>query len=138
MSYFIEGLKKYAFFDGRATRKQYWFFFLWYSIFYIIAAVVDVLIGTSDTLGDHGLISGLYALAMLLPYLGLAIRRLHDINRSGFWILINLVPVLGTIYLLYLFAKKGDPGVNEYGAPVDYPVVHDSIEVKYERVDKEV
>lgn len=137
MSYFIDGLKKYAVFDGRAARRQFWFFLLWYIIFSIIAGIIDALINTPVIISGNGIIGSIFLLATFLPMLGIEIRRLHDINKSGLWVLINLIPLVGTIYFLYLMSKKGDYGVNDYGAPV-YPLAADDpVDVKYERVDKE-
>ena len=83
MKYYIEGLKKYAEFEGRARRKEYWMFILFYFIFTIAAVVLD------EILGSEPVIYTVYVLVLILPTL--AVTRLHD-NRSGWWILITLVP----------------------------------------------
>jgi uncharacterized membrane protein YhaH (DUF805 family) len=120
MNYFIDGLKHYAYFDGRATRKQFWLYYLWLIIFAIATSVFDVLLGTDDLIGDSGLISGIFLLATLLPTLGLKIRRLHDTGRSGYWILLNILFVIGSVILLIMLCKRSDPGPNKYGPPAGY------------------
>jgi uncharacterized membrane protein YhaH (DUF805 family) len=97
-------------FQGRARRAEYWWYTLVYVIFYIVLAVVDSVLGTAR------LLSGLLSLALLLPSLGVAVRRLHDIGRSGWWILIGLIPILGWILLIYWYVQPGTSGQNEYGA----------------------
>ena len=123
MKYFVEGLKNYVGFDGRATRRQFWFYYLWLIVLILITTVVDALIGTSDTLGSYGLISGIFILATGLPTLAIEIRRLHDIGKNGLWVLINLIPVIGFIILLIILCKRSDPGLNEYGPPANYIVL---------------
>ena len=93
MNYFTDALKRYADFTGRARRKEYWMFILFYVIFYIAAAVVDVVLGTA-------FITAIFALALFVPSIAIAARRLHDTNRSGWWQLIALIPLIGGIVLL--------------------------------------
>ena len=109
MKYFIEVLKKYAEFKGRARRKEYWMFYLFYFIFAIAAAVLEV------TLGIYPVISIVYSLVLSLPYLAVTVRRLHDTNRSGWWILIVFVPIIGAIVLLVFTLQDSDVGENWYG-----------------------
>lgn len=109
MNYFTDGIKKYAVFEGRARRKEYWMFILISSIFSIAALILD------EIIGSYGLIQSLYSLAIFLPALGLQVRRLHDVGKSGAWIFIGLIPLIGGIWLLILFCTEGDNGTNEYG-----------------------
>lgn len=110
MDWFIDPIKNHYFdFEGRATRKQFWMFVLFYILAAIVIAVVESMIGMEDIL------TSVYGLALLLPYLGLAARRLHDINKSGWWLLIGIVPVIGFIVLLIFYVKEGDAGANQYG-----------------------
>ncbi len=115
MNLYITALKKYAVFDGRARRKEYWMFTLFYIIFFIVAMVLDVLLGTDS--GDLGFISisGLYMLALLLPSWAVTVRRLHDVGKSGWWIFIKLVPIIGEILLFILLVTDSQPGENQYG-----------------------
>ena len=108
MEYFIDGLKKYADFTGRARRKEFWMYTLFYMIFYVLAVVIDVVLGTM-------IFAGIYALALLIPTIAISARRLHDTDRSGWWQLIGLIPLIGAIVLL-IFYVQDSLGENEYGA----------------------
>jgi len=115
MNWYLEVLKNYAVFNGRARRKEYWMFVLFNVIFAIAAMLVDNLLGlASDAIG-YGPIYGLYALATLIPGLAVGVRRLHDIGKSGWMLLIVLIPLVGAIWLLVLLATVGQSGANEYG-----------------------
>ena len=112
----------YANFKGRASRSEYWRF---YGITIVIAGIFNVLSAlVMDTAlaSVVGLISIVYNLAILLPSIGLAARRLHDIGKSGWMLLISFIP-FGIIYVIYLLAQKGDEGDNQYGSPMSYEVV---------------
>jgi uncharacterized membrane protein YhaH (DUF805 family) len=106
--WYLEVLKKYAVFSGRARRKEYWMFVL----FNVIVSIVLFAIGRA--IGAEFL-QGLYSLAVLLPGLGVAVRRLHDTDRSGWWLLIALVPLVGAIVLLVFTVSDSQPGDNQYG-----------------------
>jgi uncharacterized membrane protein YhaH (DUF805 family) len=114
MGWYMQALKKYAVFSGRSRRKEYWFFLLFAIVISIVLGVIDVMIGTH--MEGVGLLSGLYALAILIPSIALTVRRLHDINKSGWWILIGFVPIVGAIILLIFALTGGTPGDNKYGA----------------------
>jgi len=96
-------------FNGRARRAEFW----WYILVVLIVAVILNVIDSIIHLG--GILGGLWSLAMLLPNLGVAVRRLHDINRSGWWILIAFVPIVGAILLIYWYAQPGTAGANQFG-----------------------
>lgn len=109
MNYYIDAWKNYVNFQGRARRKAYWMFVLFNIIVAIIASVID------NVLGTGGVIGGLYSLAVLLPGLALGVRRLHDIGKSGWWLLIALIPLIGFIVLLIFAVTDSQPGENQYG-----------------------
>lgn len=109
MNWYLDVLKKYAEFSGRARRKEYWMFFLFYFLIAIAIGIIEAIIHTGGVLG------AIYALAMLIPGLAVTVRRLHDTGRSGWWILIGLIPVIGTIVLLVFMVLDSQPGDNEYG-----------------------
>ncbi|MFE9809318.1 DUF805 domain-containing protein [Streptomyces sp. NPDC005227] len=113
MNWYLDVLKKYAVFSGRARRQEYWMFFLFNVIIAIVLAIVGKVIGTT-------LLSVIYSLAVLLPGLGVAVRRLHDTDRSGWWILIALIPIVGTIILIVFLASEGKQQPNEYGPNPKY------------------
>lgn len=109
MNWYIEVLKKYAVFDGRAHRTEYWMFVLFNVIITILLGLIDGLFGIL------GVLSGIYGLAVLIPGIAVSIRRLHDTNRSGWWLLISLVPVIGTIVLLVFMVQDSQADTNQYG-----------------------
>lgn len=115
MSWYIEVLKKYVTFSGRARRKEYWMFILFNLIFSIVATILDSVLGTRNPDTGYGIVSGLYSLAVLLPSLAVLVRRLHDIGKSGWWFFISLIPIVGVIWLLVLLATDSQPGDNQYG-----------------------
>ena len=99
--------QKYVDFQGRARRSEYWYFFLFYVALAIVANIIDRAIGVQ-------IVAGLLGVALLLPNLGVAIRRLHDTGHSGWWILIALTGI-GILLLIFWYAKDSDPGPNTYG-----------------------
>lgn len=109
MNWYLEVLKKYAVFNGRARRKEYWLFFLFNIIICIVLSIIDMVVGTIS------LFTALYSLAVLVPGIAVAIRRLHDTGRSGWWLLIAFVPIIGAIVVLVLMVLDGTPGENQYG-----------------------
>jgi uncharacterized membrane protein YhaH (DUF805 family) len=115
VSWYLEALKKYAVFSGRARRMEFWYFVLFNLVVYIVLSLIDALLGTYNIVSGVGLLSGIYSLAVLIPTLSLWVRRLHDIDRTGWWILINLIPLIGTIVLLVFALTPGTPGSNRYG-----------------------
>jgi uncharacterized membrane protein YhaH (DUF805 family) len=115
MNWYIEVLKKYAVFGGRARRKEYWYFVLFNIIVSIFLAVIDVVTGSFSEEAGIGLLGGIYALAVLVPGIAVSIRRLHDTDRTGWWLLIGLIPLIGAIVLLVFMVQDGHPGENQYG-----------------------
>jgi uncharacterized membrane protein YhaH (DUF805 family) len=115
LSWYLQALKKYAVFGGRSRRMEYWYFVLFNIIVSIVLGVIDGLLGTSGSYAGAGLLSGIYGLAVLIPSLAVTVRRLHDTDRTGWWILIALVPLIGVIVLLVFALLEGTPGDNQYG-----------------------
>ena len=115
MSWFLAALKKYATFGGRACRSEYWCFFLFYVAIALVLGVVDGAFGFLDGRQGMGPLAGLFVLAMLLPSLAVSARRLHDIGRSGWWLLLSLLPLVGAVVLLLFALRDSDPGDNAYG-----------------------
>jgi len=114
MHWYTDVLKKYVEFSGRARRQEYWMFFLISFIVSVVLSGIDRAIGTSNSSGS-GLLQGIYGLAVLLPTLGVNARRLHDTNRSGWWMLLWLIPILGWIPIIIFLAQDGTPADNKYG-----------------------
>src|SRR5215203_447722 len=115
VNWYLEVLKKYAVFSGRSRRAEYWYFVLVNLIVVIVLSLIDTLLGTFNVVQGVGLLSGIYGLAVLIPSLAVTVRRLHDIDRTGWWIFINLIPLIGTIVLLVFAVTDGTPGSNRYG-----------------------
>ncbi len=99
----------YADFEGRATRREFWM----YALYYIGAAIVISIIG--EVLRMH-YVDELFMLVLLLPSLAIGARRLHDTGKTGWWQLLSLIPIAGSIILIILFIQKGAEGDNDYGA----------------------
>jgi len=108
MKWFIAAFKKYAVFTGRARRSEYWYFTLFFIIIYVALIFVDVLTGMYDVESGRGLTSTIFTLVALLPAIAVGVRRMHDIGKSGWYILIP-------IYSLVLTCTDGDKGPNKYG-----------------------
>ena len=109
MEWYIKVLKNYVGFEGRARRMEYWMFML---VNLVIVLVIRML---ENLLGIEGAIGFIYSLAILIPSIAVSIRRLHDTGRSGWWILIGFVPVIGILVLLVFYCLDGEPNDNEHG-----------------------
>ena len=116
MNWYLKVLKQYADFKGRARRKEYWMFILFNIIFGGIAMILDSVFGIAIEGVGYGPLYGVYVLVLFIPGLAVAVRRLHDIGKSGWMILIALIPVIGAIWILVLMVTDSNPGENLYGA----------------------
>jgi uncharacterized membrane protein YhaH (DUF805 family) len=105
------GFDHYVKFDGRASRPAFWWWFLFGILVGVGASIIDAALGT------HGVLGALAGLALLLPGLSVSIRRLHDIDHTGWWVLIGVIPIIGFIVLLVFYLREGDAGQNKYGPP---------------------
>lgn len=115
MNWWLTAMKKYVDFSGRARRTEYWMFILFNMIFGVVALVLDSLLGSASEGSVYGLFYSLFSLAILLPTWAVTVRRLHDIGKSGWWIFISLIPLIGGIWLFILTLTDSQPGDNEYG-----------------------
>ena len=116
MEWYLKVLRQYVDFDGRARRTEFWMFVLFSTIIAIVLGVIDSLLGWTFVAGTtSGWLGLIYSLAVLLPSLGVSVRRLHDTGRSGWWLLIGLIPVIGGIVLIVFCATPGNVGANSYG-----------------------
>lgn len=123
----IDNYKKVVFenyvnFNGRARRSEFWYYVLANILIAIIIGFIEGMLGlgnytTSSNSFEFsgGVISNLYSLAVLLPGLAVSVRRLHDTNKSGWYILFGLIPLIGAIILIVFMATNGDEGSNQYG-----------------------
>ena len=122
MSWYLAVLKKYAVFSGRARRKEYWMFALFYTIFYVVLDLIySYFLQDTDFAIIGSVLILLYSLAMIIPILAVAVRRLHDVGKSGWWIFILAVPLIGSIWFFVLTVTDSQPGENQYGLnPKEY------------------
>jgi uncharacterized membrane protein YhaH (DUF805 family) len=115
MHWYLDVLKKYAVFDGRARRSEYWFFNLFSFLIVLVLIFLDVYMASANPETGIGLLSGLYYLGVLIPSIAVLVRRLHDTNRSGWWFLLAFIPLLNLVLLVFMFLD-GTSGPNDYGA----------------------
>jgi uncharacterized membrane protein YhaH (DUF805 family) len=115
MNWFIQVIKNYATFSGRAQRAEYWYFVLFYVLIYLGLSLLDGVTGTFDSDTGAGLLGSIFVLAILIPSLAVTVRRLHDTDRSGWWLLIGLIPIIGGLVLLVFTVLDGTTGANTYG-----------------------
>ncbi|MDA3864777.1 MAG: DUF805 domain-containing protein [Deltaproteobacteria bacterium] len=110
MDWYLKVLNKYAVFEGRARRKEYWMFVLFNIIISFVISLLEQMAGMQISV-----LSLLYSIFILIPGLAVSVRRLHDTNKSGWFILLSLIPIAGFIILLIFFAEEGNSGPNRFG-----------------------
>ncbi len=115
MKWYIEVWKKYAVFKGRARRKEYWYFSIFNIPIYIVLEIIDGVIGSFSAEFGIGLLCGTFSIAAIIPSIAVGVRRLHDTNRSGWLLLIGLIPIIGILVLIVLFLLDSEPEENQYG-----------------------
>lgn len=114
MDWYLKVLKNYFNFEGRARRKEYWMFVLISLLVSVGLSIVDGVAGLHAG-GGFGMLGAIYSLAILIPSISLGARRLHDLDKSGWWQLILLIPLIGAIVLIVWAATEGQPGSNRFG-----------------------
>ena len=120
MKWYLKVLNNFATFSGRARRSEFWFFALFNMIFALVAMGIDNVLGTTLKMGygvslPYGYLYLVYVLAVLIPGLAFAVRRLHDVGKSGWMYFIVLIPIIGSIWLLVLFFTDSEVGSNKWG-----------------------
>ena len=118
-------LQKYVTFSGRASRPEYWWFVLFLILGQLVANILDTMMfgsgrvmhgpGYAEWVSHGGPLSAIFSLAMLLPGLAVAVRRMHDLGKSGWWLLIAFVPFVGWLVLLYFLVQPSQPMTNQFG-----------------------
>lgn len=114
MDWYLKALKNYIGFGGRARRKEYWMFVLVNIILTFVLGVVDKLLGWQHTSGE-GVLTTLYGVLIFIPGWALQLRRLHDTDRSAWWLLLLLIPIVGWIVMLIFNCQDGTKGDNRFG-----------------------
>lgn len=107
-------VEKYVNFNGRARRSEFW----WFTLFGWLVMVVLSLIESTvfNTESGYGILTTIWGLAIILPSIGVSVRRLHDLDKSGWWLLLSVIPVIGFLVLLFWYVQQGTPGQNRFGA----------------------
>lgn len=131
MNWYVKVLKQYVDFDGRARRREYWIFAVFNMIFSFLAVIFDNIFDIAIRGIGYGPIYLVYALVVFLPSLGVSVRRLHDVGKSGWYLFISLIPIIGSIWLLVLFCTDSQEGKNDYGEnpkqeTLDSPLITDN------------
>jgi uncharacterized membrane protein YhaH (DUF805 family) len=119
MEWFLMSFRKYADFSSRSRRKEYWMFVLFNIIVVLGVAFIGAAIGLEDYIAYP---LGVYILAIIIPSLALAVRRLHDQGKSGWYILVRFIPFIGGIWFLVLMCVEGDSRANQYGLNPKDPI----------------
>tara|TARA_B100000941_G_scaffold253833_1_gene201703 strand:+ start:583 stop:966 length:384 start_codon:yes stop_codon:yes gene_type:complete len=114
MEWYLKVINSYFDFSGRSRRMEYWMFVLINSIISVFCILLDSMLGTVWSIGYGPIYIG-YGLAVFIPGLAVAIRRLHDIGKSGWYYLLFIIPIIGPIWLIILFVTEGEQGENKYG-----------------------
>ena len=127
MEWMLMPLKRYAEFTGRSRRKEFWMWYLFVMIMYFVLMYLDATLGLGGSATGYaqggsvgfnmtgGVLTILFMLAVLVPNIALAVRRMHDIGKSGWHVLIGIIPLFGWAYVLYCYVQPGQPGPNQYG-----------------------
>ena len=116
MDWMLMPLRRYAEFSGRSQRKEYWMYTLFLFIVSIVIGIIEGILGINTMIGGvYGPLTVLLLLGTLVPSIAVGIRRLHDTDRSGWWLLIALVPLIGAIVLLVFYVSDGTSGSNRFG-----------------------
>lgn len=125
MDWMLMPYRRYFEFSGRSRRKEYWMFALLIFLIYVVLALLSVTAGGSAELGEApsggavamlvGVIFLVWGLSTIIPSIAVAVRRLHDTDHSGWWLLISFVPIIGALVLLYFYLIEGTRGPNRFG-----------------------
>ena len=115
MNWYLKVLKQYGDCSGRARRKEFWMFILFNTIIVMILGFIEGVADINPT-SDDSILGSCYQLAILIPSIAVGVRRLHDVGKSGWMMIIVFIPLIGAIWLIVLMVTDSNPGVNEYGA----------------------
>ena len=116
MNWYLKVIKQYFDFKGRARRKEFWMFVLFNVLFAFVFSLLDNMLGLQIGHTEVGILYVVYGVFALIPGIAVAVRRLHDIEKPGYMLLVALIPIIGPIWLIVLYAKEGGNTSNKYGA----------------------
>lgn len=114
IDYMMTPLRKYADFSGRARRMEYWMFFVGVMGANVVASILDGILSLSGMIGPYGPLSMIVLLGTLIPSIAVGVRRLHDQDKSGWFMLLGLIPLINLVLLVFMFLQ-GTQGDNQYG-----------------------
>lgn len=115
MDWYLNVLKNYFGFGGRARRKEYWMFVLVNIIFTFVLGILDRMFGW-ERAGGEGILMTIYGVLVFIPWWAVQFRRLHDTDRSAWWLLVLLIPIVGWLVIIIFNCQNGTPGSNRFGA----------------------
>ncbi|MEO6718100.1 MAG: DUF805 domain-containing protein [Novosphingobium sp.] len=115
LEYALMPLKRYAEFSGRSRRKEYWFFLLGVVIAAIVLSIIEKIVGLPIILGPYGPLTSLLLIAVIIPSIAVQVRRFHDQDKSGWFVLLSLIPFLGGLVVLVFMFLEGTRGPNRFG-----------------------
>ncbi|MGR5236331.1 DUF805 domain-containing protein [Vibrio alfacsensis] len=113
--WYLGVIRNYTGFSGRARRQEYWYFTLVNILVNLVMNIIDRILGNVFQIDNFGLFGVLYALFILIPSLAVTVRRLHDTDRTGWWVLIAIIPIIGFLVMLYFLVQDSEEGTNQYG-----------------------
>ncbi|MEC6825298.1 DUF805 domain-containing protein [Photobacterium piscicola] len=116
MNWYFLVLSKYAQFQGRSRRKEFWFFTLINALISMACSLVDTTLQLPTLMEGYGVLAALYAVFAFIPTVAVTVRRLHDQDRTGWWALIMLIPIVGILVLLYFMVQNSVEGSNRFGS----------------------
>ncbi|WP_241762900.1 DUF805 domain-containing protein [Vibrio splendidus] len=116
----MTAIKRPIEFSGRSRRKEFWNYIFICTSATLILSIIDITVGWYDSIGDVGVLSGVFLWLTFLPFISVSVRRLHDINKSGYWATLYFLPIIGYIFILCLLLLDSDPNANRYGSPPRY------------------
>ncbi|MCD9496485.1 DUF805 domain-containing protein [Photobacterium carnosum] len=115
MNWYFAVIRKYAQFQGRSRRKEFWFFTLINACISLACSLVDTTLQLPTVMEGYGVLGALYAAFAFIPTVAVTVRRLHDQDRTGWWALIMLIPIVGILVLLYFMVQNSTEGSNRFG-----------------------
>ena len=115
MEWMMMPLQRYADFSGRSRRKEYWMFFLFVIIVALVLGIIEGVLGLTGMIGPYGPLTALFLLGIIIPGIAVQVRRFHDQDKTGWFVLLGLIPIVGGLIVLVFMCLEGTRGPNQYG-----------------------